>query len=413
VADRGGFHVRRVGKALPPFGASFVSVEALSGIVLLAATIAALVWANVNEHSYLELWDHRLDLSFGPFDLDLTLAHWVTDGLMTVFFFVVGLEIKREVVRGELRDPRTTAIPVVAAIGGMALPALIFLAVNAGEPSTRGWAIPMATDIAFAVGVLAILGSRVPRSLKLFLLTLAIVDDIGAILVIAFFYSDGIAFDWLAASLGVVLAILAMQWLGIGRPVAYIVPAFALWLFVDQSGVHATIAGVALGLLTPARPFGGRQVIEGLERVTHPWSSFLVVPLFALANAGVNISSDTIRQAVESPVAIGVVLGLVIGKPVGITAATALGVRLRLGHLPEGVSWRHVVGAGIVAGIGFTVALFVDELSFRGQNFDDGVLGILAGSLISGIVGAIVLGRAGRRDGTGSDPATTDGGARA
>jgi len=354
--------------------------------------VAALVWANVAEVSYFDFWHHPVDLSFGPFDLDLSRAHWVTDGLMTLFFFVVGLEIKREVVRGELRDPRTAALPVVAAVGGMVVPALLFVAVNVGEPTIKGWAIPMATDIAFAVGVLAILGSRVSRSLKLFLLTLAIVDDIGAILVIAVFYSKGIEFGWLAAAIGVVAVILALQRLGVGSPLAYVLPALTLWLFVDQSGVHATIAGVILGLLTPARPFGGTQVIEGLEHRLHPWSSFVVVPLFALANAGVVIDSETVRRAASSPVAIGVVVGLVIGKPLGITLATAVGARLGVGRLPEGMGWRQVVGVGAVAGIGFTVALFVDDLSFAGPSFDDAVLGILVGSLVSGIVGAVILG---------------------
>jgi NhaA family Na+:H+ antiporter len=273
----------------------------------------------------------------------------------------------------------------------MVVPALIYVAVNAGEPTVKGWAIPMATDIAFAVGVLAILGSRIPRGAKLFLLTLAIVDDIGAILVIALFYSDGVDLGWLAAAAGTVLLIVALQRLGIGTPIAYVVPAVALWLFVDQSGVHATIAGVVLGLLTPARPFGGKQVIEGLEHRLHPWSSFLVVPLFALANAGVVIDADTVRRAVESPIAIGVALGLIVGKPLGITVATVLGVRLRVGRLPEGVGWRQVVGLGAVAGIGFTVALFVDDLSFRGVHYADAVLGILVGSLVSGLLGATIL----------------------
>jgi len=392
VTDRRGFRVRGVGKALPPFRDDFIDVEALGGIVLLGAAIAALVWANVDPASYTDVWHHHLDLSFGPFDLDLSRAHWVTDGLMTLFFFVVGLEIKREVVRGELRDPRTAALPVVAAIGGMVLPALLFVAVNAGEPTVKGWAIPMATDIAFAVGVLAILGPRVPRPLKLFLLTLAIVDDIGAILVIAVFYSRGIDAGWIVAAVGTVAVVVVLQRLGVASPWAYVVPAVALWLFVDQSGVHATIAGVILGLLTPARPFGGRQVIEPLEHRLHPWSSFLVVPLFALANAGVVIDGDSIRRAAESPIAIGIVLGLVVGKPVGIALATWLGTRMRIGRLPEGTTWRQIVGVGAVAGIGFTVALFVDDLSFTGTNFDDAVMGILAGSLLSGIIGAVVLG---------------------
>ena len=396
---RRGFRVRGVGKALPPFRDDFIDVEALSGIAVFAAAIAALVWANVAPGSYTTFWHHHLDLSFGSVDLDLSRAHWITDGLMTVFFFVVGLEIKREVVRGELRDPRTASLPVIAAIGGMAVPALFYFAVNAGEPTAKGWAIPMATDIAFAVGVLAILGPRVPRRLKLFLLTLAIVDDIGAIVVIAVFYSDGIGFGWLAAALGAIAVVLLMQRLGVASPWAYVLPAVALWLFVDQSGVHATIAGVVLGLLTPARPYGGKQVIEGLEHRIHPWSSFVVVPLFALANAGVVIDSESVRRAASSSVALGIVLGLVIGKPLGITLATWLGTKARVGRLPEGLDWRHVVGLGAVAGIGFTVALFVDDLSFIGPTFDDAVMGILAGSLLSGIIGAVILGtgRAARR----------------
>lgn len=396
---RRGFRVRGVGKALPPFRDDFIDVEALSGIAVFAAAIAALVWANVATGSYTTFWHHHLDLSFGSVDLDLSRAHWITDGLMTVFFFVVGLEIKREVVRGELRDPRTASLPVIAAIGGMAVPALFYFAVNAGEPTAKGWAIPMATDIAFAVGVLAILGPRVPRRLKLFLLTLAIVDDIGAIVVIAVFYSDGIGFGWLAAALGAIAVVLLMQRLGVASPWAYVLPAVALWLFVDQSGVHATIAGVVLGLLTPARPYGGKQVIEGLEHRIHPWSSFVVVPLFALANAGVVIDSESVRRAASSSVALGIVLGLVIGKPLGITLATWLGTKARVGRLPEGLDWRHVVGLGAVAGIGFTVALFVDDLSFVGPTFDDAVMGILAGSLLSGIIGAVILGtgRAARR----------------
>jgi len=380
-------------RALPPFGVEFVSVEALSGLVLLGATVAALIWANAHPHSYDDLWHQHLDLSFGPFDLDLSLAHWVTDGLMTLFFFVVGLEIKREIVRGELRDPRVASLPVIAAVGGMVVPALIYVAVNAGEPTVKGWAIPMATDIAFAVGLLAILGSRIPRSLKLFLLTLAIVDDIGAILVIAIFYSKGVSLGWLAAALATVCVILALQQIGVASPLAYVLPGVVMWLFVDQSGVHATIAGVVLGLLTPARPFGGKQVIEQLEHALHPWSSFFIVPVFALANAGVVIDDDSLRRVADSSIAIGIVLGLVIGKPLGIWLATMIGARVGLGSLPDGATWRQIVGLGSVAGIGFTVALFVGDLSFAGTSFEDGVMGILVGSLVSGLIGATLLSR--------------------
>jgi NhaA family Na+:H+ antiporter len=397
VADRKGFYSRRVGKALPPFGDDFVSIEALSGLVLLAGAVAALVWANAATGSYEEFWHHHVNVGVGDASIDLSIQHWVNDGLMTVFFFVVGLEIKREVVRGELRDPRTVALPVLAAIGGMALPALLYTALNAGGSGAEGWAIPAATDIAFAVGVLALLGPRVPRNLKLFVLTLAIVDDIGAIIVIAIFYSGGVELLWLLASAGLVALILVLQRLRVATPIAYVLPALALWVCLYEAGVHPTIAGVILGLLTPARPFGGRQVIESLEHGVHPWSSFLIVPLFALANAGIVIDSDTVSRAFDSPVTIGVALGLVVGKTLGITLATALGVRLRLGRLPDGVRWPHLVGGAAVAGIGFTVALFVADLSFRGTRLENAIIGILVGSLLSGLVGAAVIAGAARR----------------
>ena len=392
MADRGGFRVRRVGRALPPFGDEFVSVEALSGLVLFAAAVAALVWANVSITSYRDVWQHHVDAG-----LDLSLQEWVNDGLMTVFFFVVGLEIKREIVRGELRDPRTVALPVLAAIGGMALPALVYTALNAGGSGAEGWAIPAATDIAFAIGVLALLGPRVPRNLKLFILALAIVDDIGAIIVIALFYSDGVTVGWLAASAALVGVILVLQRLRVATPLAYVVPAVALWVCMYESGVHPTIAGVILGLLTPARPFGRKQVIESLEHRLHPWSSFVIVPLFALANAGIVIDSDTVSRAFDSPVTIGVALGLVLGKTLGITLTTALAVRFRLGRLPEGVRWPHLVGGAAVAGIGFTVALFVADLSFHGARLENAIIGILLGSLMSGFVGAFVIATSARR----------------
>ena len=397
MADRGGFRVRRVGKALPPFGDDFVSIEALGGLVLLASAVTALVWANAAIGSYEEFWHHHLSVGLGDASIDLSFQHWVNDGLMAVFFFVVGLEIKREVVRGELRDPRTVSLPIIAAIGGMALPALVYTALNAGGSGGKGWAIPAATDIAFAVGVLALLGRRVPRNLKLFVLTLAIVDDIGAIVVIALFYSEGVELLWLLGGAGLVAVILVLQRVRVGTPLAYVIPALALWVCFYESGVHPTIAGVILGLLTPARPFGGREVIESLEHRVHPWSSFLIVPLFALANAGIVIDGDTVSRAFDSPVTIGIALGLVVGKTLGITLATALGVRLRLGRLPDGVRLPHLVGGAAVAGIGFTVALFVADLSFRGARLDNAIMGILAGSLLSGLLGAAVIAVSARR----------------
>jgi len=393
-------HVRiPLGRRLPPLGDDFVSVEALGGLALLAATIAALVWANLaGGDSYADLW--HTELTLGVRDLSITedLRHWVNDGLMTVFFFVVGLEIKRELVEGDLRDPKTAALPALAALGGMVLPAALFLAFNPSAPGSDGWGIPVATDIAFAVGVLALLGSRIPKGLKLFLLTLAIVDDVGAILVIAVFYSDGLSGRWLGAAVATLLVFFLFQRLGIRHPVAYIAPAVVLWVCTLESGVHATIAGVVLGLLAPNQEWRAQPVIDRLERLVHPWTSFVIVPLFALANAGVLLGGDVVAAAHTSRITLGVVAGLVLGKTLGISAAVGAAVRLRLGRLPPGVRPRQVVGAAMLAGIGFTVSLFIAELSFGGgDRLADAKVGILAASLISGIAGALVLLWAGRR----------------
>ncbi len=386
-------HVRIpvVGRALSPVGSDFVSVEVLGGVVLLAATFVAFMWSNLWGGSYERLWTYGLTVGSHTFGVSEDLRHWVNDGLMTIFFFVVGLEIKRELVCGDLRDRRKASLPVIAAFGGMVFPAVLFLAFNAGSAGGRGWAIPMATDIAFAVVVLAVLGARVPKPLKLFLLTLAIVDDIGAIVVIAVFYSTGIAFDWLFGALLVVAVIVLMRKCGVSHPIMYVVPAFVLWACTFESGVHATIAGVALGLLTPARPFSGKEVIEGLERRLHPWSSFVAIPIFAIANAGVHLDSAALRTAFSSRIAWGIVVGLVVGKPLGIVLTTALAVKVRLGRLPGGVTFRHLAGVACVAGIGFTVSLFVADLSFAGAMLSDAKIGIVAGSVVSSTLGAALL----------------------
>lgn len=385
-------HIRfPFGRYLPPAGSAFVSVEVLGGLVLLASTLGALAWANLAPGSYSELWSTELTLGAGRIALTESLQLWVNDGLMTVFFFVVGIEIKRELVRGELRDPRIASLPVIAAVGGMVVPALLYLAVNAGGPGDRGWAIPMATDIAFAVAVLAIVGSRVPPRLKLFLLTLAIVDDIGAIIVIALFYSGDISVAWLLGGVASLAVVVGLQRLGVRLALAYVVPAVALWVCVLESGVHATIAGVALGLLTPARPLGGREVLEDLEARIHPWSSFVIVPVFALANAGIQLGGDSVTRALKSPIALGVVLGLVIGKPLGIVTATALALRLRLSRLPGGVRLAHIGAAGAAAGIGFTVSLVIANLSYTGVHLDDAKVAILSASILSAAVGTTLL----------------------
>jgi NhaA family Na+:H+ antiporter len=385
------FRSPRVGRYLPPLGNEFVSVEALSGLVLLGAAVVALVWANIDTSSYADVWGHEVTIGIGDASISLSLAHWINDTLMTLFFFVVGLEIKRELVEGELRERRNAVLPVLAALGGMVLPALLFLALNAGGAGVDGWGIPMATDIAFSLGVLAVLGTSVSSGVKLFLLTLAIVDDIGAILVIAIFYTSDLRPVWLLGALGAVAVVGLMRRFGLQHPWMYVIPGFALWLCLYESGVHATIAGVILGLLTPVIPGPTAGPAERLEHRLHPWSSFLVVPLFALANAGVVLGAGAIERASASAVTWGIAVGLIVGKVLGITTLTLLALRLGLGRLPAGMRARQVVGVAAVAGIGFTVSLFIADLSFTGALLDDAKIGILGASVVAGALGAIVL----------------------
>lgn len=364
----------------------FLRTEQAAGAFLIAATALALVWANVLA-GYETFW--RTELRFGGIE---DFRHWVNDGLMTIFFFVVSLEIKRELVVGELRDRRIAALPVFAAVGGMIGPALIFLALNAGGPGERGWGVPMATDIAFAIGVLALLGPRVPHRLRLFLLTLAIVDDIGAIAIIAVAYSDEVAWRWLGVAGAALLVLILLRAASLSSPLLYLAVGVGCWLAATRSGVHPTLAGVALGLLTPAYAVRGRMVLERLESLLHPVSSYVVVPLFALANAGVLVSGEAIRSAISSPVFWGIVLGLVVGKTVGITVSALAAERLPLAGLPPGVDTRAVIGGAAVAGIGFTVSLFILGLAFDDARLiTDGTLGVLAGSTASGILGAAIL----------------------
>jgi NhaA family Na+:H+ antiporter len=390
MADRDPAADERRG-ALTPV-TEFLQTETASGIVLLAAAIGALVWANVSPTGYDDFWTQHLNVV-----IDESLQHWTNDALMAVFFFVVGLEIKRELVVGELRDPRTAALPAIAALGGMVVPALVYLAWNFGGDGRDGWGIPMATDIAFAVGVLSLLSKRVPSTLRLYLLTLAIVDDVGAILVIAVVYTDDLAAGWLVGAAAALVVMLGLRALRVGSAAAYVLPAVALWYALYKSGVHATIAGVIVGLLTPARGVGGAAgPAEQWEHRLHPFSSFIVIPLFALANAGVQVDGTALREAAGSPVSWGVVTGLVVGKIVGISAAAAFAVRFRLGVLPAGLGWRTLGGAAALAGIGFTVSLFVSELAFGGDPdvLANAKLGVLVASLVSGALGTAILLRA-------------------
>jgi NhaA family Na+:H+ antiporter len=391
MAPRRHIRVPVLGKAAPPIGSDFVSLEAASGIVLLLAAAAALVWANADTAGYTSWWHHELTIGPGQLAITESLVHWVNDALMTVFFFVVGLEIKRELVTGDLRDRQRAALPAVAAIGGMVVPALVFVAINLGGSGLDGWAIPMATDIAFAVGVLALLGPRVPSSLKLFLLALAIVDDIGAIVVIALFYSRGLDGWWLLGGVATVLVVIAMARLRVDHPLAYVIPGVVLWWCLHEAGVEPTLAGVVLGLLTPATPRRGVPVLERLEDALHPISSFVIVPIFALANAGVVLSGDAIDHALSSRVTIGIVAGLVVGKFVGIFGASIIAVRAHIGALPDGLTLRHVAGVAMLGGIGFTVSLFITDLAFRGEVIDDAKIGVLTASVVAATLGMVVL----------------------
>jgi len=414
----------------------FLATETASGVLLLAAAIVALVWANLPGDSYADFWHRVIALDLDFVTLDLTLEEWVSDGLMAIFFFIVGLEIKRELLRGELADPRRAALPAAAAIGGMVLPAAIFVAFNNSGEQARGWGIPMATDIAFSVGLLALLGSRVPLALKIFLLALAIVDDLGAIAVIAIFYTDDLAVSWLLLALLMFALTYVFGRLGVRDLVVYLAVALVAWLAVHESGVHATVAGVALGLLTPVDPVydpeklrasasdlvgqfasgkaegtpegtehanaalreleelarESQSPLDRLEHSLHPWSSFLIVPVFALANAGVDLGGGAIGDAATSSLTLGVALGLMIGKPVGILLASYLAVRAGLATLPAGVNWRQVGAVGMIAGIGFTVSLFITALAFDdAQLIDEAKIGVLVGSIVMGVAGLLTL----------------------
>jgi NhaA family Na+:H+ antiporter len=378
-------------KVLTPLQ-DFLHDEAAGGIVLVACAIAAVVWANSPwADTYASFWGHYLTLGWGPAALTEDLQHWVNDGLMALFFFVVGLEIKRELAVGELHDPRAAALPAAAALGGVLLPAAIFLVLAQGE-AMSGWGIPMATDIAFAAGVLALLGDRVPGGAKLLLLSVAIVDDIIAITVIAIFYTDAVSLLWLAVAVVGLGAVLVLRQLGFAAIWPYVLVGIVVWVATLESGVHATIAGVALGLLTPAGDVGGRNVLSLLEHRLHPWSAFLIVPLFALANAGVDFRGGLLGEAASSSLTWAIVLGLVVGKILGISAAVWLAIRTGLGKLPQGVQPAQVVGVAAVAGIGFTVSLFIADLAY-----DDAALteiakvGIFAGSLLAGAIGAALM----------------------
>jgi NhaA family Na+:H+ antiporter len=375
----------------------FLHDEAAGGIVLVIGALIAVVWANSPaSESYTDFWGQYLTLGWGPAALTENLQHWVNDGLMAIFFFVVGLEIKRELAIGELHDPRAAALPAAAAVGGVVVPALIFVALTSGDAGA-GWGIPMATDIAFAAGVLALLGDRVPAGAKLLLLSAAIVDDIIAITVIALFYTESVSLAWLGGAVAGLVVVVLMRRLGVTAIWPYVVVGVCVWVATLESGVHATIAGVALGLLTPAGQVGGRNVLATLEHRLHPWSAFVVVPLFALANAGVAFGGGVLGEAAQTALPWAIAVGLVVGKIVGISGAVWLALRTGLGRLPEGVGALHVVAVAAVAGIGFTVSLFIADLAYDDPALTEAAkIGIFAGSLLSALIGSVLMVGAGR-----------------
>lgn len=371
----------------------FLARESSSGfVILIAAGLGMLVANSALSSKYFSALDTKIVLGEGTFSLDLTVQKVINYLLMTLFFFVVGLEIKRELTSGHLASVKKALMPFIAAIGGMAVPALIYLAI-AGRVDAGGWGVPVATDIALAVGLLAIIGSKVPESLRSFLLALAVIDDIGAILIIAFVYSTGVAYSWLLASALLIIWILIMKRVGIRSTFIYFLAGACLWFALYKTGVHPTLAGVILGLLTPNIPRNESvSVIEWLESKLHPISSFLVVPLFAFANTGVQITSETIDKALSSPVAWGIFFGLVAGKPIGILASSLAASKLKLADLPVGAGKAFIGATGSAAGIGFTVAIFIAQLAFDNRQTEEiAILAVIIASIVSALISILAF----------------------
>jgi len=416
--------------AIRPFQ-QFAQLESAGGVLLLVSAVAALLWANLHPESYQGVFAYPLTLGVGDATATFPLRTAINDGLMAIFFFVVGMEIKRELVLGELNTPAKASLPLIAAAGGMVFPALIFWAFTGGGPEAAGWAIPMATDIAFCLGIVTLLKGRVPRSLVVFLTALAIFDDVGGILVIAFFYAGGLHTPYLAAAAALCVVLVLMGRFRVTSGLAYAAVGIALWYAIHHAGIHATIAGVVLGLSIPARQRTApravllalsdhvsdllrsapdedldhaqiKQVEEDLEDLTtpvqrfthalHPLVTFGVMPVFALANSGIPLAGLGL-SSFASPVAAGVAVGLVVGKPLGIAGLTWLAVRSGRVPLPEGSNWRQLAGVAVIAGIGFTVALFIAGLAYPGALalLDQAKLGIITGSFVAGVVGLLIL----------------------
>jgi Na+:H+ antiporter, NhaA family len=410
---------------MTPAARRFIANEAGSAAVLLAATVVALIWANTPwSASYFTFWETPVRLDVGRYGLDLDLRHVVNDAAMALFFLVLGLEISREAIAGELRSRRALTVPACGALGGMLLPIAIYLAINHGGTAAHGWGIVMSSDTAFVLGILALFGPKCPDQLRLFLLALAVVDDIGAITVMAVFYTDDVQLMALSIAGLLVLGFVAMRWMGVWRLTPYVLVGLGLWIATYASGVHPTLAGVLAGLLIPASPppegqarelsVFGRALIEnpsaGGARLTslaasatvspnerlqdwlHPWTAYVVIPAFGLANAGVSLNSNALSDAASSPVTIGVALALLLGNAVGISLASTIALRTGLGDLPGRVRYSHLYGGAVLAGVGFTISLFITDLAFDDPVLrDQAKIGILAGSLVAALLGAWIL----------------------
>ena len=373
----------------------FFKLEAASGLVLLISAVIALIISNSNFSSlYFETLQSYLFIGINNIGLKMSLHHWINDALMAVFFFFVTLEIKREFIQGELSSPKQALLPIIAAIGGMLVPALIYIYINFGNGDTlNGWAIPSATDIAFSLGVLSLLGSRVPISLKVFLTAIAIIDDLGAIIIIAFFYTGDLSIQYLSLLLLTFIALLILNKSGVKKFLPYLILGLILWFFTYQSGVHATISGVLLATVIPHRKKNEEYSL--LTKIEHNISSYVafgIMPLFALANAGVSLDGINL-ESLLSPVPLGIVLGLFVGKQIGVFLFSIIAIKLKIAQMPNNANWMSFYGVGILAGIGFTMSLFIGNLAFvENIEYIDGVkIGVLAGSLLSTLIGYTLL----------------------
>ncbi len=376
---------------LQPFK-DFLRSEQLGGIVLIICVIISLIIANTGWN---EGFNDFLALPLGFVTPEIPLRYpislWINDGLMAIFFLLVGLEIKREIVEGELSSPKQAAMPIFAALGGMLVPAAIYALFNFSAPTSSGWGIPMATDIAFALGVISLLGKRVPVSLKIFLAALAIVDDLGAILVIAIFYTNDLHWMQLLYSVGILALLAGLNYFGVKKLIFYIIPGIFLWYFIHHSGIHATVAGVLLAFTIPTNPVKQRSPLETMEHALIKPVNFIIMPIFALANTNIRFES-TMIDGLYSPLGLGIILGLVIGKPIGVTLFSYLSVKLGLSSLPSKAGWRHIMGVGLLAGIGFTMSIFIALLSFYSPEFEvEAKFSILVASVFAGVCGFVFL----------------------